>query len=254
MPVFDSQKQPAGRRVSNRDITERINAENSVLRAERMVAMGRLTASLAHEINNPLQAMYSNIELISDFPLDGQEQQHHLGIIRQETERLIRIVNSILEYARPRRADPQLVSIAGLLNHAIELVGKKLSSSQITVHLDLQPDLPELFVSPDQLEQVCLNLIINATEHMAQGGTLEITTQALKDLVEISFQDSGEGIPQQELELIFEPFYTTKANGTGLGLAVSQNIIRQFGGQINAVSQPGKGSLFTISLPLPEET
>jgi two-component system NtrC family sensor kinase len=99
-----------------------------------------------------------------------------------------------------------------------------------------------------------LNLIINATEHMAQGGTLEITTQAVKDLVEISFQDSGEGIPQQELELIFEPFYTTKANGTGLGLAVSQNIIRQFGGQINAVSQPGKGSLFTISLPLPEET
>ena len=101
--------------------------------------MGRLTASLAHEINNPLQAMYSNIELISDFPLDRNEQQHHLAIIRQETERLIRIVNSILEYARPRRADPQKVSIAGLLNHAIELVGKKLSSSKITVHLDIQP-------------------------------------------------------------------------------------------------------------------
>ena len=251
-PVYDDRKQPAGRRVSNRDITDRKDAENSVLRAERLAAMGRLTASLAHEINNPLQAMYSNIELISDFPLDSQEQQHHLAIIRQETERLIRIVNSILEYARPRRADPQLVSISGLLNHAIELVGKKLSTSQITVHLDLQPDLPALFISPDQFEQVCLNLIINAAEHMTQGGILTITAQLQKNLVEIRFQDNGEGIPQQELELIFEPFYTTKTNGTGLGLAVSQNIIRQFGGQINAVSQPGKGSLFTISLPLPE--
>lgn len=252
-PVYDDREKPAGRRVSNRDITDRKDAENSVLRAERMAAMGRLTASLAHEINNPLQAMYSNIELISDFPLDGREQQQHLGIVRQETERLIRIVNTILEYARPQPAQPKVVSLTSVLHHAIELVRKKLSSSEITVHLELQPDLPSLFVSPDQLEQVCLNLIINAAEHMPQGGTLTITARVQKNLVEIIFLDNGEGIPQQELELIFEPFFTTKTNGTGLGLAVSQNIIRRFGGQINAASQPGEGSAFTVSLPIPEE-
>jgi signal transduction histidine kinase len=88
---------------------------------------------------------------------------------------------------------------------------------------------------------------------MPQGGTLTITARVQKNLVEIIFLDNGEGIPQQELELIFEPFYTTKTNGTGLGLAVSQNIIRRFGGQINATSQPGEGSAFTVSLPLPEK-
>jgi PAS domain S-box-containing protein len=252
-PVFDSHKKPAGRRVSNRDITDRKNAELSVLRAERMAAMGRLTASLAHEINNPLQAMYSNIELLSDFPLEDAERKHHLHMVRTETERLIRIVNSILEYARPQPVKSQMVSLEPVLNHAIQLVHKKLSSSKIEISLNLQPDLPFVVISPDQLEQVCLNLIINATEHMPQGGILTISVQVRHQQVEILFQDSGDGILPEDIEWIFEPFYTTKTNGTGLGLSVSQNIIQQYGGLISVQSQPGQGSTFIISLPAVEE-
>jgi PAS domain S-box-containing protein len=252
-PVFDSQKQPAGRRVSNRDITDRKNAELSVLHAERLAAMGRLTASLAHEINNPLQAMYSNIELISDFPLDDDERQKHLLVIRKETERLIRTVRSILDFARPQRSDPQRVSLLPVMEHAIELVHKKLSTAKIEIQLNIQPDLPFLFVSPDQLEQVCLNLIINAAEHMPQGGSISINAKHQADQISILFYDSGDGIDSQVLEWIFEPFYTTKTNGTGLGLSVSQNIIMQYGGRITASSQPGKGSTFTILLPVAED-
>ncbi|PKO12922.1 MAG: hypothetical protein CVU39_21685 [Chloroflexi bacterium HGW-Chloroflexi-10] len=252
-PVFDSHKQPAGRRVSNRDITDRKNAELSVLRAERMAAMGRLTASLAHEINNPLQAMYSNIELLSDFPLEDAERKHHIHMVRTETERLIRTVNSILEYARPQPVKSQMVSLEPVLNHAIQLVHKKLSSSKIEISLNLQPDLPLIVISPDQLEQVCLNLIINAAEHMPQGGILTIRVQVHHQQVEILFQDSGDGILPEDIEWIFEPFYTTKTNGTGLGLSVSQNIIQQYGGLISVQSQPGQGSTFIISLPAAEE-
>jgi PAS domain S-box-containing protein len=252
-PVFDRYQLPAGRRVSNRDITERKKAEQSVLRAERLAAMGRLTASLAHEINNPLQAMYSNIELISDFPLEDKEREQHLVIIRKETERLIGIVQSILDFARPQHAKPQRITVTSVLDQAIKLVQKKLSSTNINIYLNHHPDLPLLFMPPDQLQQVCLNLMINAAEHMPDGGNLTITTRFNEKEVEIIFQDTGEGVNPQDIEWIFEPFYTTKPEGTGLGLSVSQNIIRQYGGTIHVASPVDRGSTFVVKLPRLEE-
>ena len=139
------------------------------------------------------------------------------------------------------------------MDHAIELVRKRLSTTNIDIVLNLQPELPLLNISPDHLEQVCLNLIINAAEHMPQGGTLTIKASIQQNMVEISFQDTGEGIEQQELEWIFEPWFTTKISGTGLGLSVSQNIIQQYGGQISVNSSTGQGSIFIISLPITEE-
>ncbi|MAT40911.1 MAG: hypothetical protein CL609_01120 [Anaerolineaceae bacterium] len=252
-PVFDSNQSPAGRRVSNRDITERKQAEQSVLRAERLAAMGRLTASLAHEINNPLQAMYSNIELISDFPLDDKERDQHLIIIRKETERLIGIVQSILDFARPQHAKPQQITVPSVLDQSIKLVQKKLNSANINIIVNSQADLPMLFIPPGQLQQIFLNLMINAAEHMPNGGDLSITTCFENKQVKIFFQDTGEGVNPQDLEWIFEPFYTTKPEGTGLGLSVSQNIIQQYGGTIHVQSEAKKGSTFVITLPITEE-
>ncbi len=232
------------------DITERKLAEQSAMHAERLAAMGRLLASLAHEINNPLQAMSANIELAIDYPIDSHEHQNCLYIVRKETERLTKIVNDILAFSRPRSSKMQTVQVSSFIECALSLAYKKLQSNRIQTSVNFPVDLPAVFVSPDQLEQVCLNLIINASENMPDGGRLDISAQVKDTQVEISFSDTGKGIQADTVEWIFEPFYTTKLNGTGLGLAVSQSIIQHNGGQITVQSEPGEGSTFYINLPV----
>lgn len=247
-PVEDSQGRPAGRRISNRDITESKLAEETALRSERLATMGRLLASLAHEINNPLQAMCLNIDLAIDFPLADVERQHHLQVVRQETRRLMGIVASILDFSRPCTADAQPVEVGPVLEQALVIAREQLQSANVRAELHLPPDLPRALIAPDPLQQVCLNIIINASEHMQGGGNLVISAQAHDREVEIDFVDSGEGIPSERLERIFEPFYTTKVNGTGLGLAVSQSIVQQYNGSLFAKSVEGEGTTFTVIL------
>jgi PAS domain S-box-containing protein len=249
-PVSNSQGQPTGRRISNRDITEHRLAEHAALRSERLAVMGRLLASLAHEINNPLQAMYSNIELAMDFPIESDERHSCLQIVREETERLMKIIRDILEFSRPRAVTREAVPVAAFIEHALTLARKQLLSANIRVSLDLPGDLPQVCASLDQLEQVCLNLVINASEHMSAVGKLDISARSTDGQVQIAFSDNGEGIPASEIEWIFDPFYTSKANGTGLGLAISQSIVQRHGGQITVQSTQGKGTTFIIHLPV----
>ncbi|MBI2331434.1 MAG: PAS domain-containing protein, partial [Chloroflexi bacterium] len=248
-PFVDNDGEPLTLEIGV-DITERKHAEQAALRAERLAAMGRLLASLAHEINNPLQAMSANIELAMDYPIEAGEHQNCLHIVRKETERLTKIINDILAFSRPRPAEMQRVQAASFVECALSLAHKQLQSGNIQTSLNLPADMPEVFVSPDQLEQVCLNLIINASEHMPGGGQLDISACVENAQVAIAFTDTGIGIPTDTLERIFEPFYTTKLNGTGLGLAVSQSIIHRNGGQITVQSRPEKGSTFQINLPI----
>jgi PAS domain S-box-containing protein len=249
-PVFSSDSRPSGRRVSNRDITQRKQTEQALLRAERLAAMGRLLASLAHEINNPLQAMCSNMELVTNFSLDEVERQKYLQVVQQEIERLMSISQNILDFSRPRKTEIQPASIVPILDRSIVLASKRLKDAHIRITRNLTENLPQVLVSPDQLSQVFLNLMINATEHMPVGGQLEISTQLNDNQLEIHFADNGPGIPAEVLELIFEPFYTTKKDGTGLGLAISQNIIQHFGGTLTAQSVLQKGSIFIVTLPV----
>lgn len=249
-PVDSSQGQPLGRRVSNRDITERKQAELALVRSERLAAIGRLAASLAHEINNPLQAMYSSVELLMDFPLEGEERQQYLAIIRQEIQRLMKINDGILDFSRPAGGEPRLTDIREVVHHAVFLASTRIKTAHVEVIQDLADHLPAVLALPDQLGQVCLNLIINAVEHMPNGGQLTITARSSQDHLELSFADTGNGISIEDLGLIFEPFYTTKKEGTGLGLAISQGIIQRHNGSLSVHSTPGKGSLFTITLPL----
>jgi len=232
------------------DITDYKIAKQAAMRAERLAAIGRLLASLAHEINNPLQAMLANLELISDFPVESDERQHGLEVVRKETERLQKVIRKILEFSRPRVFVQQVVQVTPVILTALDLAHKRLQSQKIEVILDLPNDLPSINGSPDQIEQVCLNLIINASEHMPGGGQLSISAFPSGELLTISFADSGIGIPGEIQEWIFEPFFTTKINGTGLGLAISQDIIQHHGGQISVESQPGRGSNFCIQLPI----
>jgi PAS domain S-box-containing protein len=249
-PVFSDQGKPLGRRVSNRDHTQRIQAEQAVLRAEKLAAMGRLLASLAHEINNPLQAMSANIELVLDFPLPEAEKQAHLEAVRQEINRLAEINRGILDFARPRQLSLQPVPLQEIVERALFLANSKIKENHVEVSMDFPASLPLAEAAPDQVEQVVLNLIMNALEQMPQGGSLCIKATAGETSIKVMFEDTGPGISPAAQDMIFEPFYTTKKDGTGLGLAISQRIIQQHGGSLSAASLTGGGAEFTIVLPV----
>jgi len=232
------------------DITERRRAEKYLLRTERLAAMGRLAAALAHEINNPLQAISNSLELALDFPLEEQERQEYLQTTRREMERLMALTDRVLNFARPPQVERKPIPVADVVRDALALASKQLDYSDIRASVDLPDVLPPVLASSSQLTPVCLNLIINAIEAMPDGGELSISAQLAGDQVEVTFTDSGPGIPPDVMARLFEPFYTTKENGTGLGLPTSYSIIQQHGGTITAGNAPGGGAVFTVALPI----
>jgi PAS domain S-box-containing protein len=233
-----------------RDLTERRQMEQAMLRAERLSAMGHLAAALAHEINNPLQSIGNSMELALDFPLGEAEREEYLETVRQEINRLMALTTRVLDFARPPRLERRLTSVAETVQYALTLAGKQLAHSRIAIGRQLPEDLPPVLASHDQLAQVFLNLIINAIDAMPDGGKLDISARATAEQIEVSFTDSGPGIPADSLGKLFEPFHTTKQEGTGLGLAVSYSIIQQHGGTIQAGTAPDGGAVLTVFLPL----
>ncbi len=265
----------------DRDVTELKKMEMYMLRTERLAAMGRLAAALAHEINNPLQAIASSLELVLDFPLDEGEKLEYLKAIRSEIERLIKITSRVLEFARPPQFELKptdvvetvhyALSLAGRKYHVVAddstmqveptdvaetvyyvlaLAGKQLEHSRIHVITNLPDSLPAVLASRDHLAQVFLNLIINAMEAMPDGGELRIRATRTDGQVEITFADTGPGIPPDALDAVFEPFYTTKEGGTGLGLSISHKIIQMHGGTISASNSPDGGAVITVRIPV----
>ncbi|HSJ55613.1 MAG TPA: PAS domain S-box protein, partial [Anaerolineae bacterium] len=232
-----------------RDITERKQVEQVLLRTERLAAMGHLAAALAHEINNPLQSVGSSLELALDFPLEEEERLDYLEAVRQEIERLMAITGRVLDFARPMRTERQPVSAADVVHYAFTLAEKQLQHSRIAFHADLPDDLPLVRASRDQLAQVFLNLLLNSMEALPGGGNVHISARAAGDKVLVDFWDSGPGFPPEVLARLFEPFQTTKESGTGLGLAISYSIIQQHGGTITAANDPEGGARLTITLP-----
>jgi two-component system NtrC family sensor kinase len=220
---------------------------------EKVAATGRLAASLAHEINNPLQAIHNCLHLVINRPLNDEKKKYYLGLAQTEVERLITLVQRTLEFYRPSQGRTSATQVNRLIENVLALTSKRLEHGRVQVRTQLQADLPAIAAVPDQLTQVCLNLIINAVEAMPQGGTLTIVSARRGEWLAIEIQDTGAGLTPDEATRIFEPFYTTKADGTGLGLAVSYGIIQQHGGRIEVSSAPateGSGTTFTVLLPL----
>ena len=249
-PVYNKQGIHIGRRASNRDITENKNAQKALLQAERLAAMGRLIASLAHEINNPLQAISNSLELAIDFPLGDKEHQHYLNGARQEVERLAQITHDILAYTRPQEIVHSISSISKVVQHTLDITEEKLNRYHIKTKINIPQSLPDIPISSEQLGQVFLNLVTNAIDQMRDGGLLDISAEQDSDMVIVSFQDNGSGIPHNKLDYIFEPFFTTKTDGTGLGLSISQNIIKTYQGKITAENIEDGGAVFRVHLPL----
>ena len=230
----------------------RVDAQ--LLQSAKLAATGKLAASIAHEINNPLQSVQSCIYLVADGMIEKGPNKQYLDIAREELDRIARIVQRLADLYRPPQEGRRPTNINSLLENVLALMGKRLQQSNVRVTKLLASDLPSLVVVSDQIKQVAFNLILNAVEAMPEGGDLDIISRVVREnrqpRVEIVFKDSGVGIAPEAIERIFDPFYTTKAKGTGLGLSISHDIIERHGGRIQVESTVGKGSVFTISLPV----
>jgi len=227
-------------------------SQAQLIQAEKLAAMGRLAASIAHEINNPLQAIHNCLHLNLKKPLNEEKKTSYLGMAQEEVDRLITIVQRMLEFYRPSREGMAPTDVHTIIENVLALSSKRLQHGKITVTKKLAPDLPVISAVSDQLKQVFLNLVINAIEAMPEGGELYVETRLNEDRdgLSVTVADTGVGLSEEEQEKIFEPFFTTKATGTGLGLSVSYGIIERHGGRIEVQSQSGQGATFTIHLPL----
>ncbi|MCS7178128.1 MAG: response regulator [Anaerolineae bacterium] len=228
-------------------------SQAQLVQAEKMAAIGRLTASIAHEINNPLQAIHNTIHLAMTERLPPEKRREYLGMAQKEVERLIAIVHRMLEFYRPSRGGAVQADVNSLLRDALAIADKRLQHGRVRVSARFADGLPPIPAIPDQLTQVFLNIIINAVEAMPEGGDLRVGTLLTEDRrwILVAFQDSGPGLTAEQIAHLFEPFYTTKPGGTGLGLAISYGIVERHGGTIEVSSQPGQGATFIVRLPAP---
>jgi signal transduction histidine kinase len=236
--------------LSNR--LSRVDAQ--LLQSAKLAATGKLAASIAHEINNPLQSVQSCIYLVADGLIANGPNRQYLDIAREELDRIAKIVQRLADLYRPSEEGQKQTDLNALIENVLALMGKRLQQSNIKVTTALDPDLPPVVIVADQIKQVSFNLILNAVEAMPEGGKLDISSSLGKEPsnthFEISFTDSGVGIAPESVERIFDPFYTTKAKGTGLGLSISHDIIERHGGSLRVRSQVGSGSTFTVRLPV----
>ncbi len=245
-------------------VREREEAQSQLIHAEKMSALGRLVASITHEINNPLQATQTYLTLAQEElemnPTPQLEKlTRYLGTVGDEIERISSIVNRMRDFYRPARRELELTYLHAVLESVLELTSKQLQHSAIVVERDWAEALPEIAANPDHLKQVFLNLVLNAIDAMPEGGTLHIHTAPDRmdrenhpqsvPAVRVEFSDTGDGMPPHVLAHLFEPFYTTKERGTGLGLSISYGIIKAHNGQIAVESHIGLGTTFTILLP-----
>jgi two-component system NtrC family sensor kinase len=219
--------------------------------------IGRLAAGVAHEINNPLGSILLFSRLLLQRTPSDDLQRENLERIERETRRCQNIVQGLLDFARQRKPKVEAVQINDILDKAIQLFDNQPMFHNIDLVKDYQPDLPIISVDPSLILQVFTNIIINAVDAMKDSGVLTIRTLHVESpqRIEISFSDTGPGIPSNELDKVFEPFYTTKevGRGTGLGLSVSYGIIEGHGGTMRVQSRVTKGTTFIVLLPVTEE-
>jgi signal transduction histidine kinase len=227
-------------------------SQRALLQAEKMSAVGRLTASIAHEVNNPLQAMSNCLHLVGRDELEEGERESYLKLAQEELDRLMKTVQRMLDFYRPGALNREQTDLNELINRVLTLLEKQLLNKNIEVKTNFDNKLPSVIVVSNQMQQVFFNLIINAMEAMPDGGKLEITTKRDKINVEAYLQDNGVGISPEIRNNIFEPFMTTREDGTGLGLSVSYGILTAHGGNLELVPGKGKGTCFRVSLPIEE--
>lgn len=233
-----------------RDYVRRVEeSQQALLQAEKMATVGRLTASIAHEINNPLQALQNCLHLAGHPELPLDERMHYFDLARHELERLRTIVGQMLNFYRPS-AQNEFFSLREVWEHVLSLMKSTLEEKRIQVESLWPNEVPSIRGSKSQIQQVFLNLLLNSIQAMPDGGVVRLWAQRRSRMIEVYLQDSGPGILPDVQAHIFEPFFSTKEGGTGLGLTVSYNIITSHGGRLELVTDRPGGACFRISLPI----
>lgn len=237
-----------------RNLNQLEESQRALIQAEKLATAGRLTASIAHEINNPLQAVQNCLHLAGRRALSEDQREYYLRMAQAEMERLMNTVQRMLDFYRPGAVDRKPQDMNELVKLVVALTERQIKEHHIDLHMKLARRAPQVLVVGDQIQQVFLNLILNAMEAMPEGGDLFIDVQNVKKDVEVTIEDTGPGISLSERQRIFEPFISTKEDGLGLGLAVSYGIISAHGGNLDLTPGRGQGACFRVTLPRGEAT
>jgi len=236
---------------ANRSLQE---AEAAVRRSERLAALGQLSAGLAHEIRNPLSTIKTSAEMLrKSVDVDSAVANEMAGYISSEVDRTNALVTRFLDFARPLALHLEKIDLAPVIDRAVEEVEKHTPPFDVTFYKNYSPDIPPIRLDGQLMERVLYNLLLNAAQASPAKGSVTVKTRQLGDTVEIAVIDRGAGIHPKDLETIFNPFFTTKSDGVGLGLAIVSKIVDEHGGTIAVESEPGSGSVFRVFLPVSGE-
>ena len=218
-----------------------------MLQAERLSALGEISAGIVHEIRNPLGAIKGAVEIIEDELAADSPRREFAEIAKREVDRIEKLVREFVRFARPPKLVRNRADVNNLIESVVKLLEQKAAAQKVTVSKEFAGDLPQITLDIEQIEQVLLNLAINALQAMPDGGTLVFRTNQAKETVTIEVEDTGCGIPPNVIGRIFDPFFTTKAKGSGLGLSVAHKIVTQHEGSLVA-ENTAHGSVFRLTL------
>ncbi len=274
-PVYDEKGEFSGALAAIQDITERKTAErqlarqakhleeiveertqdlreaqSQLIKAEKMITLGELAGSVGHELRNPLAVIRNSVYLLKSASTDETKRGEYINLIEQETVNASRIITDLLDYSHIQPLKPIACDAVDIVNEVLE---RNKPPENVSVSIQVPRDLPKILVNPQQIGQIMANLVCNAYEAMPQGGSLEISGESKEERMEINIKDTGKGISKKELAKIFEPLFTTKPRGIGLGLAISRRLADLNRAEIQVNSKTGEGTIFTLSLPTSED-
>ena len=248
-PLYDATDSYSGTTGIVRDVSAIKQLQLQLLERERLAAVGELAAMVAHEVRNPLAGIRGGCEILLEGYPEG-DSRHDIGVeIIHQVDRLSRTVHDLLQFARPKAMDLVPTDLHGLIERIVHVLHDDPGNAAVEVVRDFGDDVPIIQADGRQMEQVFLNLLLNAIQAMNHDGTVAIATRTQGRQVVVAVSDSGPGIPPDRIGRIFEPFFTTRTQGTGLGLAIVKKIVEAHGGRIEAASPPGSGARFTVTLP-----
>ena len=236
------------------DLVDADSEEEVFRNTERLISLGELSARVAHEIRNPLTGVRTTVQFVASKLRAGDSRRDDLHDVLKELDRIEQIITDLLLFARPQAARAVPTDLREITEKVLDNLARRLEDAGIELQADLDEGLPEVMVDPDMVQQVVLNLAINAIQAMSEGGVLKVgaglrRTRYKKAYVDVVVADSGPGIPEDVKEKIFDPFFTTRSMGTGLGLSISLQIAREHGGNLTARNVAQGGAAFKLSLP-----
>jgi len=251
--AFDQMAERLGKR--ERELKE---SQSVLRRADRLSSLGLLTAGLAHEIRNPLVAIRTFTQLLPERYEDAEFREGFQGLALKEVDRICGLINDLLSFARPSKPNVSPENINDVVENIARILETQAKEKSVGILRRFSNDVPKVWIDREQMKQVFMNLILNAIQAMKDGGSISISTslsarndaEVIREYVQVEVRDTGIGIPQENLEQIFDPFFTSKDEGSGLGLAVSNQIVQEHGGFVTVESTVGKGTAFFVHVPV----